>query len=139
VPPHKFVGRHLSIVSKDLVNVIWGMRPTIDLKMEAVSTSETSVNISEDSHLQVAQLHDSPTFWFRSTVVGANLYVQRSLQAKGKGIIGVADEAAYTVQTININSQWQYFVARCLSCCDGDVFALHSTCVCFPSTPTLVT
>jgi hypothetical protein len=67
-----------------------------------------------------------------------NLCVPRPLEVNGKGIRGVegaADNEAYTVHTINIISQRQYFVARCLSSYVGNVFDLHSTCVCFPSTP----
>jgi hypothetical protein len=35
---------------------------------------------------------------------------------------GVDDKEAYTVHTINIISQRQYFVGRCLSSCIGNVF-----------------
>jgi hypothetical protein len=51
---------------------------------------------------------------------------------------GVADTEAYTVHTKNI-SQWQYFVAHCLSSNVGNIFGLHSIWVCFPSTRELVT
>jgi hypothetical protein len=77
-----------------------------------------------------------------STVVGANLCPRDPLEVKGKVVIGtggVADKEAYTVHTINIISQLQYFVSRCLSSYVGNVFGLHSICVCFPSTRKLVT
>jgi hypothetical protein len=76
-----------------------------------------------------------------STVVGANLCVRRPSDVKGKGIRGaggVADKEAYTVHTINIISQRQYFVARCLSSYVGNVFGLHSICIYIPSTRKLV-
>jgi hypothetical protein len=43
---------------------------------------------------------------------------------------GEADMEAYTVCTINIISQWQYFVARCLITCVDNGFGLHSMCMC---------
>jgi hypothetical protein len=49
------------------------------------------------------------------TVVGRNLCVPRPLEVKGKGIRGATDKEAYTVHTINIISQRQYYVASCLS------------------------
>jgi hypothetical protein len=52
---------------------------------------------------------------------------------------GGADKEAFTVHTINIISQRQYFVAHCLSSYVGNVFGEHSICVCFPSTRKLVT
>jgi hypothetical protein len=55
------------------------------------------------------------------------------------GLGGVADKEAYTVHTINIISQRQYFIARYLSSYVGNVFGLHSICVCFPSARKLVT
>jgi hypothetical protein len=61
---------------------------------------------------------------------------------KGKGIRGlggVADKEACTVHTKNIISQRQYFVARCFSSYVGNIFGLHSVCVCFPSIRKLVT
>jgi hypothetical protein len=76
-----------------------------------------------------------------TAIVGANLCVPGPLEVKGKGIreMGeVADKEAYTVQTINIISQRQYFIARCLSFYVGYVFGLHSMCLCFPSTRKLV-
>jgi hypothetical protein len=51
------------------------------------------------------------------TVVGANLCIRGPLEVNGKGIRGVgavADKEIYTVHTINITSQQQYFVAHCL-------------------------
>jgi hypothetical protein len=75
-------------------------------------------------------------------VFWANLCVPRLLEVKGKGISGVgevADKETYTVNTINIISPRQYFVARCLSSYIGNVFGLHSICVCFPSTRKLMT
>jgi hypothetical protein len=39
---------------------------------------------------------------------------------------GVADKEAYTVHTINIASQRQYFVVRCLNSYIGNVFGLRS-------------
>jgi hypothetical protein len=45
---------------------------------------------------------------------------------------------AFSIHTINIISQQQYFAAHCLSSCVGNVFCLHSICVCFPSTKKLV-
>jgi hypothetical protein len=47
----------------------------------------------------------------------------------------VAGTEAYTVQIMNIISQWLYFIARRLIY----VFSLHSICVCFPSARKLVT
>jgi hypothetical protein len=52
----------------------------------------------------------------------------RSVESKREGIEGlggVADKEAYTVHTINIISQRQYFVARCLIAYVGNVFGLH--------------
>jgi hypothetical protein len=43
-----------------------------------------------------------------------------------EGQEGVADTEAYNAHTVNI-SQWQYFVARCLSSCISSVFALPSS------------
>jgi hypothetical protein len=68
--------------------------------------------------------------------------ISRPLEVKAKGIRGVggvADKEAYTVHTINITSQWQYFVACCLNSYASNVFGLCSICVCFPSTGKLVT
>jgi hypothetical protein len=76
-----------------------------------------------------------------STVLGANLCARDPIQVKCKGIRGaggVADKEAYTVHTINIISQRQYIVARCLISV-GNVFGLHNICVCFPSARKLVT
>jgi hypothetical protein len=42
---------------------------------------------------------------------------------------GVADTEAYTVRTINIISQRQYFVARCLSSYVNNVFGLQSSII----------
>jgi hypothetical protein len=61
----------------------------------------------------------SPHCQIKDTVVRANLCNQDPLEVKGKGIRGVggvADKEAYTVYTIDIISQWQYFAARCLLC-----------------------
>jgi hypothetical protein len=44
---------------------------------------------------------------------------------------GGADKEACTVRTVNIISQRQYFVARCLIFNASNVFSLHSICVCF--------
>jgi hypothetical protein len=77
-----------------------------------------------------------------STVVGVNLCARDPLEVKGMGISGVggvADKEAYTVHTINIISQRQYFVARSLSSYVDNVFGLRSICVFFPSTCKLVT
>jgi hypothetical protein len=74
-------------------------------------------------------------------VVGANLCARDPLELKGKGfrgVGGVADKEAYTVHTVNIISQRQYFVARCLISYVGNAFGLHSICICFPSTRKLV-
>jgi hypothetical protein len=71
------------------------------------------------------------------TVVGTNLCAWGPLKVNGKGIGGVggaADREAYTIHTINIISQPQYFVARCLSSCVDNAFGLRSMCVCFPAT-----
>jgi hypothetical protein len=77
------------------------------------------------------------------TVVGANLCARDPLQEKGRGIRGaggVADKEAYTVHTKkNIISQRRYFVAQSLISCVDNVFGLHRTCVCVPSTRKLVT
>jgi hypothetical protein len=72
-------------------------------------------------------------------VIRANLCARDPLEVKGKGIRGVADKEAHTVYTIDIVSQRQYVVAHCLSSYVGDVFGLHSICVCFPSTRKIVT
>jgi hypothetical protein len=67
---------------------------------------------------------------YKSAVIGANLCARDPLEVKGKGIRAirvVADKEAYTVHSINIISQRQYFVARCLSSYAGNVFGLHST------------
>jgi hypothetical protein len=42
---------------------------------------------------------------------------------------GVADKETYTVHTVGLISQRQYFAARCLSSCVGNVFVLRSVCV----------
>jgi hypothetical protein len=80
--------------------------------------------------------------WKSLTVVGANLCAPRLLELKGKGIKGmggVGDKEAYTLHNINIISQLQYFVARCLGFYVGNVFGLYSIFVCFLSTHKLVT
>jgi hypothetical protein len=49
------------------------------------------------------------------TVVGTKPCIPHPLEVSGngiRGVEGVADKEAKTVQTININSQLQYFVAR---------------------------
>lgn len=54
---------------------------------------------------------------------------------KDKGIRDVwkkADKPAYTGHTKNIICKRQYFLARCLISYVGNVFGLHSTCVCVP-------
>jgi hypothetical protein len=56
-----------------------------------------------------------------------------------RGMGGVADKEAYTVHAMHTIFQRQYFVAHCLISYIGNVFGLHSTCVCFPSTRKLVT
>jgi hypothetical protein len=69
-----------------------------------------------------------------STVVGAKLCFRRALEARGKGIIGVREvvyKEAQTLKTINVISQLQYFVARCLSSYVGNVFGLRSIRFCF--------
>jgi hypothetical protein len=74
--------------------------------------------------------------------VGMNLYVSCPLEVKDKGIRGVEGvevQEAFTVHTINIISQQQYFVAHCLISSVSNVFGLHSICVCFPSTCKVVT
>jgi hypothetical protein len=52
---------------------------------------------------------------------------------------GAVHKDANTIHTINIISQRQYIVARCLISCVDDVFGLHSICVCVSSTHKLVT
>jgi hypothetical protein len=55
-------------------------------------------------------------------------------EVKGKGIRRmreVADKEAYSIHTINIISQQQYFVARCLSSSVSNVFGLHRICFVF--------
>jgi hypothetical protein len=74
----------------------------------------------------------------RHAVVGANLCARHTLQVKGMDIGGVGG-VAETVHTINIISQRQYFVARCLVSYVGNIFGFHSICVCFPSTRKLAT
>jgi hypothetical protein len=77
-----------------------------------------------------------------STVVGTNMCAPRPLVLKGNGIRGggrVANKDAYTVHTMNIIFQPQYVVSRCLSSYVGDVFDLHSICVCSSSTRKIVT
>jgi hypothetical protein len=59
-------------------------------------------------------------------VVGTKPCVPRPLEVKGKGIRGVADKEAYTADAINIISQPQYFVDRCLISYVGNVFGLRS-------------
>jgi hypothetical protein len=49
-------------------------------------------------------------------------------------MVVVAEKEAYTVQTVNIISQQQYFVGHCLSSFVGNVFGLHSIWICFSST-----
>jgi hypothetical protein len=44
----------------------------------------------------------------------------------------VADKEAYTVHTINIISQRQYFVAHCLSSCVGNVFGYMCLFLLYP-------
>jgi hypothetical protein len=59
-----------------------------------------------------------------------NLCARDALEVNGKGIRrvgGVADKEAYTVRTINIISQRQYLVSRCLISYVGNVFGLYST------------
>jgi hypothetical protein len=41
--------------------------------------------------------------------------------------MGVRGKEAYTVRTTNIISQWQYFVAHCLSSYVSNVLGLYST------------
>jgi hypothetical protein len=56
-----------------------------------------------------------------------------SVRNNGKGIRGVggvADLEACTVHIVNIISQRQYFVARCLSYYVENAFGLHSISVC---------
>jgi hypothetical protein len=67
-------------------------------------------------------------------VVGANLCSRDPSEVKGKGIRGVgavADKEAYSVHTVDIISQRQYFAARCLVSYVGNMFGLHSFIVCF--------
>jgi hypothetical protein len=52
---------------------------------------------------------------------------------------GVAGKEAHPVHAVNIISKLQYFVARCLRSCVGNVFGLRSIGICFPSTRKLVT
>jgi hypothetical protein len=66
-----------------------------------------------------------------NTVVGENLFIWGPLEVKCKGIRGAADKEEFSVDTINIISQWQYFVARWLSSCVDNVFGLHSMCFSF--------
>jgi hypothetical protein len=64
------------------------------------------------------------------TVVGANLCVRDLFEVIGKVIRGVADKESYTVHTINIISQRQYFVAaHCLISYVSTVFGSHSICL----------
>jgi hypothetical protein len=63
----------------------------------------------------------------------------RTVRSKGQGDQKGRRGSRYTVHTINIISQRQYFVASCLWSCVGDVFGLHSICVYFPSSHKLVT
>lgn len=71
------------------------------------------------------------------TVVGANLCIWR---VRNKSPLGQRSERgirykeACTARTVNVVSQRQCFLARCLSSYVVNVFGLHSTCVCFPST-----
>jgi hypothetical protein len=48
-------------------------------------------------------------------------------EVNGKKFGGVASKEAYTVHTIKIISQWQYFVASCLSSYVDNVFGLPSS------------
>jgi hypothetical protein len=71
------------------------------------------------------------------TVVGKNLCVPCPLEVNGKGIRGlggVAGKEAHTIQTMNIISRRQHFIAPCLSSHVGNVFGLRRVSVCFPST-----
>jgi hypothetical protein len=75
------------------------------------------------------------------TVVRVNLCIQDPLEVKCKGIReveGVADKEECTVHTINITSQWQYFVVCCLISYASNVFGSHRICICLPSTHKLV-
>jgi hypothetical protein len=75
------------------------------------------------------------------TVVGVNLCHQGPLRVNGKGIRGVgrvSDKETYTVHITNVISPQRYFVAHCLISYVGNVFGLHSMCICFPSTHKLV-
>jgi hypothetical protein len=71
-------------------------------------------------------------------IVGTNLCVAHPLEEKRQRgsdeLGGVAEKEAYTVHAINIISQRQYYVARCLISYVVNVFGLRSICVCFPST-----
>jgi hypothetical protein len=75
------------------------------------------------------------------TVVGTKLCVPHPSSKRQEDQKGgaVADEETFSVHNINFISQWQYFVARCLISCVGNVFGLRSVCACFPSTCKLVT
>jgi hypothetical protein len=63
----------------------------------------------------------------------------RSKRQCDQRVGGIANKEAKTVHTLNIVSQRQYFVARCLSSFVGNVFGLHSICFCFPSARKLLT
>jgi hypothetical protein len=72
------------------------------------------------------------------TVCSKSVRTKRHGNQRGGGG-GVADKEAYTVQAFNIISERHYFVSRCLNSFVGNVFGLHSACVCFPSTRKIVT
>jgi hypothetical protein len=59
------------------------------------------------------------------SVFGANLYVRDPLGVNGKGMIQVA----CAIHTTNVIFQQQYYVARCLISCVGNIFGLRSACV----------
>jgi hypothetical protein len=114
------------------------LRPVVWEKFTNVSevfaaASETLVNLyqttrhnnPEDSHLAAVRTWNLNTV----TLVVTYLWVPRPLEVKGEGIRrlgGVADKEAHTVHTISIISQRQYFVARCLISCVGNVIGLRS-------------
>jgi hypothetical protein len=56
----------------------------------------------------------------------------KSIRSKSQGNQTAADKA-HAVRTINIISQQQYFVARCLIPYVGNVVSLHSTVECILS------
>jgi hypothetical protein len=91
-----------------------------------VTAEIMGVSISSNSGIQLEEFNIAIGFiilcvkgFMCSTVVGTKPCVLHLLEIKGRGVRGLAGKETYTVQTINIISQWQYFLARCLFLCQS--------------------